>query len=207
MIENVIVKESVVESYVGKGDVNIKMLRGGVRRPSSERVWTSVENGLTGKRKWENVKIKWNSIECEHFEFLLRHNRRECDVCKDQVESRVHEFVECRELVVYFGRMKELVSRCWNEWCVREMEWKEFGECNVGLLNYVLSHARHAVKIRRNSAHYQGKMPRVGYTEKDSKKGRKPCFPARGQRHFLRRFYGQQHLLLSSMRRELCGLI
>lgn len=31
-------------------------------------------------------------------------------------------------------------------------------ECNVGLLNLVLSHARHAVKVRRNYAHYENKL-------------------------------------------------
>ena len=34
-------------------------------------------------------------------------------------------------------------------------------ECNVNLLNYVLSHARLAVKIRRNSAHYEKRLPDV----------------------------------------------
>ena len=50
------------------------------------------------------------------------------------------------------------------------MEWKElwlFGgiekkdECNVNLLNDVLSHARRAVQIRRNIAHFEGNMSDV----------------------------------------------
>lgn len=61
-------------------------------------------------------------------------------------------------------RIKEMIGRCWNE---RLMELWLFGvngemsECNVGLLNVCLSHARHAVKLRRNIAHYEGRMEEV----------------------------------------------
>ena len=53
---------------------------------------------------------------------------------------------------------------------MERMEWRElwlFGVtskvkgCNVNLLNYVLSHARFAVKLRRNLAHYEKKRVEV----------------------------------------------
>ena len=53
---------------------------------------------------------------------------------------------------------------------MERMEWRElwlFGVtsrvegCNVNLLNYVLSHARFAVKHRRNVAHYEKKRVEV----------------------------------------------
>lgn len=57
--------------------------------------------------------------------------------------------------------------RCWCARFVERMRWKElwlFGVCervkgnNVNLLNYLLSYARYAVKVRRNYAHYEGKI-------------------------------------------------
>jgi len=70
--------------------------------------------------------VKWNSIECEHFDFLFRHNRvfnnmvisrfdvnvkKECDVCGTGVETCMHEFVECRDLDGYFGQIKQLKNK------------------------------------------------------------------------------------------------
>ena len=75
----------------------------------------------------------------------------------------MHEFFECTGLKVYFEKMKGLIKRCWKGEVVKNMRWREwwlFGvngkgrKCNVSLLNYVLSHARYAVKLRRNLAHY-----------------------------------------------------
>ena len=122
--------------------------------------------------------MKWNSIECEHFDFLFRHNRvynnlimsrfdvtvkKECDVCKVMVETCMHEFFECGELKVYFERLKGLIDKCWGDRILKTMVWKElwlFGVSGgvkgpkVNLCNYVLSHARYAVKLRRDLAHF-----------------------------------------------------
>jgi len=149
------------------------------RRPAGEEVWGRVLPDMDGKRIWLNLRVKWNSIECENFDFLLRHNRvfnnlivskfdesvnKQCDVCKVKVETCLHEFVECRELEMYFQKLKALISRCWTGEFVETMEWKElwlFGVvakvkgCNINLLNYTLSHARFAVKLRRNIAHFE----------------------------------------------------
>ena len=82
----------------------------------------------------------------------------------------MHEFVECCELEGYFVKIKGLINRCWGGGFVERMEWRElwlFGvtsrveSCNVNLLNYVLSHARFAVKHRRNVAHYEKKRVEV----------------------------------------------
>ena len=134
---------------------------------------------------WMNLRVKWNSVECENFDFLFRHNRvfnnfvisrfdvgvrKECDVCEVKVETCMHEFFECTGLKVYFEKMKGLIKRCWKGEVVKNMRWREwwlFGvngkgrKCNVSLLNYVLSHARYAVKLRRNLAHYDKRSVEV----------------------------------------------
>lgn len=89
-------------------------------------------------------------------------------MCGVGVETCMHEFVECPELEGYFGRIKGLIQRCWEGGLLEELEWRElwlFGvkmkRYNVNLLNYVLSHARFAVKRRRNIAHYEKKKVEV----------------------------------------------
>lgn len=183
-----------VEMYVGEGETKIKLTNvktrvmykylrwKEVRRPAGENAWGKVMIGMDVKRMWKNLRVKWNSSECENFDFFLRHNRvfnnlvisrfdmnvrKECDVCRVGVENCMHEFVECSELKVYFERMRELISRNWRGEFVERMDWRElwlFGvtgkvrECNVSLMNYVLSHARFAVKLRRNLAHFEKKI-------------------------------------------------
>ena len=61
--------------------------------------------------------------ECEHFDLILRHNRvfnnlvismfdsevkRECDVCRVEVENCMHAFFECSKLGVFFVKMKDV---------------------------------------------------------------------------------------------------
>lgn len=87
-----------------------------------------------------NLRVKGNSVECEHFDLILIHNRvfnnlvismfdsevkRECDVCKDGVENCMHGFFECSMLVGFFERMKDLIERCWDGRITRTMNWKE----------------------------------------------------------------------------------
>ena len=189
--ENDADEEGKIEMYVGEGEVRLSLMSvktrviyrllrvKDVRRPAAEKVWEKVMKGMNVRRMWENLRVKFNSSECENLDFLLRHNRvfnnliiskfdmnvkKECDVCTVGVETCMHEFVECVELQSFFKQMKELITRCWKERFVETMEWRElwlFGVkasgkgCNVNLLNYVLSHARYAVKLRRNRAHYE----------------------------------------------------
>lgn len=170
--------EKMVNLMNAKTRVLYKCLRGrDVRRPAAEKVWSRVMKDMEVKRIWTNLRVKWNSSECENFDFLLRHNRvfnnliiskfdvnvkKECDVCGVEVETCMHEFAECAELQVYFERLKGIINRCWKERYVERMEWKELWLFGVGgkmkgvsLLNYMLSHARFAVKMRRNLAHYE----------------------------------------------------
>ena len=180
-----------IEMYVGEGECKVRLanvetrvfykcMRGKeIRRPAAEKVWSRVMKGMDEESIWENLRVKGNSIECEHFDFMLRHNRifnnliiskfdcnvgKECDVCGEEVETCMHEFVECKELRGYFEKIKMLINKCWKGKLAERMVWKKlwlFGVnesqngCNVNLMNYVLSHARYAVKIRRNTAHYE----------------------------------------------------
>ena len=188
-----------VEMYVKEGEKRVcvlsmktktiyECLRGKEgKRPAGEKVWEKVmgESDMDVRKIWMNLRVKWNNVECENFDFLLRHNRvfnnlviskfdvkvrKECDVCEVAVETCMHEFFECAGLRVYFEKIKELINRCWKGEWVKKMEWRElwlFGvngkmdDCNVALLNYVLSHARYAVKLRRNLAHYERKTADV----------------------------------------------
>ncbi|KAF3849998.1 hypothetical protein F7725_019717 [Dissostichus mawsoni] len=129
-----------------------------VRRPAAEKVWEKVMCEMDVRKIWWNLR---------HFDSGVK---RECDVCKVGVENCMHEFVECSELRGFFERMKEMVYRCWDEKEIKTRNWKElwlFGwrgkMCghNVNLLNLVLSHARYAVKLRRNVAHFEGKIVSV----------------------------------------------
>ena len=153
-----------------------------IRRPTAEKVWHKLRPKLDVNIIWKNLSVKYNSVECESFDFLFRHNRifnnliisrfdknvsSICDVCKQGVESFIHEFFECPELTVYFTKMKVLLSRCWDTDDFKEMEWMDlwmFGyhgkkrTWNVNLMNLVLSHARYAVKLRRNIAHFEEKV-------------------------------------------------
>ena len=92
-----------------------------MRRPAAEKVWVRVMIDMDVGGTWRNLRVKWNCVECDNFDFLLRHNRvfnnliisrfdvnvkKECDVCGVGVETCMHEFVECCELEGYFVKIK-----------------------------------------------------------------------------------------------------
>ncbi|KAL7375280.1 hypothetical protein ABVT39_014699 [Epinephelus coioides] len=106
--EKVVDEEGDIEMYVGDGERRVNLMSvktrvlykclGGtdVRRPAAEKVWQRVINEMDVRGIWKNLRVKWNSSECENFDFLLRHHRifnnliiskfdvtvnRECDVC------------------------------------------------------------------------------------------------------------------------------
>lgn len=152
-----------------------------LRRPASENVWSRMFEGLDAQSIWENGKVKYNSIECENMDFKLKHNRiftnvvihqinkkvkRECDICEKEPENLIHLFFECEELNDFFGKLKGMLKKNWGREWIEKLNWKKamfFGvgektkTVNVNLLNYVLSHARYAVWLRRNLAHFEGK--------------------------------------------------
>lgn len=161
------------------------MLEKGIKAPASENVWPNLIPGIDVKAIWKNLNVKYNTIECEDLDFKLRHNRiynnmvlhqinrevkRECDVCCVQPESLIHMFIGCEELEDFQRRLKDFLQKNWGKAFIDAQVWKMlmlFGTCkkskveNVNLLNYVMSHARLAVWLRRNMAHFEGKKVKV----------------------------------------------
>uniref|UniRef100_A0A4W5LRK9 Reverse transcriptase domain-containing protein n=3 Tax=Hucho hucho TaxID=62062 RepID=A0A4W5LRK9_9TELE len=156
-----------------------------IKVPASEKVWLKVFVNIDVKSIWKNVNVKYNSIECEDNDFKLKHNRiftnvvlhqinrnikRECDICGVGVEHFMHFFIECSRLKDFHEFLKGLLVKHWGNEIINGMEWKRvflFGlivkskVLNINLLNYVLSHARYAVRLRRNLGHYEGKIVSV----------------------------------------------
>ncbi len=78
-----------------------------IKEPAAEKVWKKVFEDLDVKKIRSNLNIKYNSIECENNDFLIRHNRIYtnvvlnkinngvnvmCDVCDNGHESFLHYF-------------------------------------------------------------------------------------------------------------------
>ena len=170
---------------VSTKNVYIDLLGGGRRRPASEKVWRRVFEGLEVEKVWGNLNVKYNSIECEHNDFKIRHNRiftnvvlhqidrsvgRACDVCKREDETFNHYFFKCPMLCVLLEKVKDMLSVHCGIKVGNDVEWKKlllFGvlgkekDVNVNLVNLVLSTVRHAIVCRRNIAHYEGRVIRV----------------------------------------------
>ena len=161
------------------------VLRTEVKVPASEKVWTNVFPGMDVKKIWVNLNVKYNCIECEDNDFRLRHNRiftnvilhqldrsvkRECDVCGVSPETFMHLFLDCGELTDFYSKLKMFLLKNWKKELIDGFKWRElmlFGarentkKVNINLLNFVLSHARYAIRVRRNLAHFEGKKVKV----------------------------------------------
>lgn len=155
------------------------------KEPAAERVWRRVFVGYEVGKIWSNINVKYNSIDCDNNDFLMRHNRiytnvvlhgineevnALCDVCESGRESFIHYFLECGSLMEFFEFLKTLLKDNWAMELDVEDGWRTlflfgvFGKrkgVNVGVLNYVLSHARHAVVLRRNYAHFEGRTVNI----------------------------------------------
>lgn len=171
-------------------DMSVKKVYGwlivdGLKEPASEKVWNRVFVGMDVKKIWSNVNVKYNSIECENNDFLLKHNRiytnvvfhqinnevsAMCDVCRRGHESFLHYFLDCDDLFDFFVYLKQLLRDNWSVELDLEDGWRQlflFGlfqkskTVNLCLINYVLSHARLAVVFRRNQAHFEGRKAEV----------------------------------------------
>lgn len=46
-----------------------------IKEPASEKVWSREFEDLNVKKIWSNMDIKYNTIECENNDLLIRHNR------------------------------------------------------------------------------------------------------------------------------------
>ena len=160
--------------------------------PASLKFWENIMPDLDLTKVWAKWRIKENSIECEDNDFRIRHNKiftnvithqfdrevsRECDICKQKPEDLRHLFVDCVELCVFFEKLKNLLSTCLGFCLNPEDSWSQlilFGLYDIStvkngnLCKYVLSHARWAIRQRRNIAHYEQRVVMVWYIFKNS---------------------------------------
>jgi len=155
------------------------------KEPAAEKVWKRVFDNLDVEKIWSNLNVKYNSIECENNDFLIRHNRiytnvvlnkinsevnAMCDVCNNGHESFLHYFLRCEALVDFFDFLKSLLKENWGVEVESEEEWSKmflFGilekrkKMDNCLINFILSHARLAVVLRRNYAHFEGRKVKI----------------------------------------------
>ncbi len=171
-------------------DVSVKkvyglLIKDKIKEPAAEKVWCKIFEDLDVKKIWSNMNVRYNSIECENNDFLIRHNRIYtnvvlnkinnnvnvmCDVCDSGHETFLHYFLECIALKDFFDFLKNLLKKnCYEEMNLEE-EWRQiflfgiFGKkktVDYWLINYVLSHARLAVVLRRNYAHFEGRKVKI----------------------------------------------
>ena len=153
-----------------------------VQKPASVDYWKTVFPSLDAALIWGSWRIRGNSIEAEDNDFRIRHNKvftnvilhqldrtidRHCDICGLQAETLMHLFCNCIELNVFFVKLKNcLRDRLGFDWDVSDSWdvfflfgiWDKSRVRNVTLCRFLLSHARLAVKLRRNMAHYDHKI-------------------------------------------------
>lgn len=155
------------------------------QRPASLPYWYRVLPNLDEGQIWDQWKIRGNSLEAEDNDFKIRHNkvftnvilhqfdrgvRRECDVCESKAETLIHMFCECECLSEFFGKLKScLRDKLGLLWDRRDSwmgfflfgTWKESRVKNAVLCRFLLSHARWAIRSRRNIAHYERRKASV----------------------------------------------
>lgn len=75
-----------------------------IKEPAAEKVWKRVFEDLDVKKIWSNLNIKYNSMEFENNDFLIRHNRIYTNVVFSKCghESFLHYFLRCEALVDFF---------------------------------------------------------------------------------------------------------
>lgn len=90
-----------------------------------------------------------------------------CDVCGVEPEMIMHMFCECLKLRQFLEKLLKVLTMklnlVWDDNDVWEMfllfgEWRRSRVKNEVLCRFLLSHARCAIKIRRNIAHYEKKI-------------------------------------------------
>lgn len=55
------------------------------KEPAAEKVWSNVFVGMDVKKIWSNMGIRYNSLECENNDFMIRHNRIYTNVVNNDV--------------------------------------------------------------------------------------------------------------------------
>ncbi len=61
-----------------------------IKEPAAEKVGNKVFEDLDVKKIWSNLNIKYNSIECENNDFLIRHNRIYTNVVLNKINNEVN---------------------------------------------------------------------------------------------------------------------
>ena len=156
-----------------------RFLRQAVQAPASLTFWCNTLPNITKEKIWKHVRIKRNSIGAEYIDFMIRHNQiytnevvhqfdkgvgRLCDVCSRLPENLLHMFVKCDELKEFHTKLKDVLTEklgliwderdCWESFILFG-EWERSRVKNAALCRYLLSHARWAIKSRRNIAHFE----------------------------------------------------
>ncbi len=57
------------------------------KEPAAEKVWKRVFDDLDVEKIWSNLYVKYNSIECENNDCLIRHNRIYTNVVLNQIKQ------------------------------------------------------------------------------------------------------------------------
>ncbi len=152
------------------------------QRPTSLPFWGKVMPNLNVGQIWGQWRVRGNSLEAEDNDYKIRHNKvftnvilhqfdrgvgRECDICGLLPETLMHMYRECSELTSFFETLKEcLVNKLgliwdrgdsWDVFFIFGV-WEKSRVKNVALCKFLLSHARWAVKSRRNIAHFEGRI-------------------------------------------------
>lgn len=61
-----------------------------LKEPAAEKVWSRVFVDMDVKKIWSNANIKYNSIECENNDFLIKHNRIYTNVVLNKINNEVN---------------------------------------------------------------------------------------------------------------------
>lgn len=156
------------------------------KRPASEPHWAALFPGRDPTTIWGNLRVPFMPHTVFNTNFKLRHRRyytcivlhqihklqhsRLCAVCGVGEEDFAHLCLECPELAVYRGYIRQLlVGRCGvGEGLLKEWDWvwlfglpRQGGGPKAMQANTVLALARHAVVLRRNLAVFERKIVAV----------------------------------------------
>ena len=152
--------------------------------PTANAAWVTVFSNEVEERIWGSIDVRYISPEMFHLDFKLRHRRifpavvlhqinngidRQCTVCFMEDETIEHIFLNCSMLKMFVVKLRLLLSVKCHFVCNNVHEWNMallFGvprmlRVNTGLVNIILSLARRAVFLRRNSAFYDGRYQDV----------------------------------------------
>ncbi|KAK0135242.1 hypothetical protein N1851_028935 [Merluccius polli] len=139
------------------------MIKDVVREPTAKRMWAREFPDLEVGKIWESMNVRYNSIECENNDCMIRHNVLYTNLMWSRIDRNVSD---CVCLGEFFTYLRALIQRHWRMRIEDGVQWRTlllFGApCkrkggSLDLLNWMLSHARYAIVLRRNYAHFEQK--------------------------------------------------